>query len=515
MGAAGPYIGNASPAYPELGSVLANLSITLPGGPEISAVDPLTGWLYLSAPGSHDVAILNGSSEVAVMNVSTSIGGLVADPSNGIVYVLNNESNNVSLIQGLSRIGSIPVGLDPDGAVWDPSSGLVYVANCQSNNVSVLNATGVVATDRADLCPGPPTYDPSNGWVYVPNQQANDVTVLNGSSVVTTIVNLPFSPGRLAFDPSGSGIYAIGYPGESGGGVSLLRGESLLGSSVPGSSTGSIAVDTQTGWAYLSDPAGGAVYILNGTSVEGQISSLYQPDAVAFDPASGHVYVAGVGTSHIPSKTYALQGLKLLGSIAVPYGPVGFAVNPAFPWLDLLEQAGGVVSLLSTTLAVTPTEVSPSGTPVDSTEPGNSVTFNATLDGIGTSIGNVSSAVIPATGLNCPTISEQDADLLYAQLDLNCTASAAGNYTVWFNVSDSSGGSVWSRSQFRVYPVPEAQAPTMVPSASTGIGGALVNHLVTFAEEVLGGTGTITTYLWYGLPTADCTGVTSSSPQCV
>lgn len=511
----GAFIGKASANHSELGTVLANLSASLPGGPEISAVDSQNGWLYLAPLGGRDVAILNGSSVIATLNVSTSIADLVADPSNGIVYILNNKSDNVTLYRGLSFIRSIHVGSDPDGASWDPASGLVYVANCQSNNVSVLNASAVVATDRVDLCPGPPAYDPSSGWIYVPNQGANDVTVLNGSSTVTTIANLPFAPGRLAFDPVSSMMYTVGYPGETGGGFALLSGKTLSASSNAGSSTGGIAVDPRSGWVYLSDPVGGDVFVLNGTTEEAKLTSLFDPGAVVFDPPSSQVYIAGPGNSHVPSVAYAVRGGILLGSIGVPNGPVGFAVDPSFPWLYLLEQASDGVSLLSTMLGVTPTELSPSGTPAGTTEQGDSVDVRANLTGLGSSIGDVSGVVVPSSGLNCPAFSGQDIYLVSVNLDLNCTASEAGNYTVWFNVTDTAGGSVWSEAPLRVYSLPHAELPALVPGPSTRLNGAYVGQLVNLAVSVLGGTGIIESYAWLGLPASDCTGTTAASPQCI
>ncbi len=513
--AASSYLGSASAAFPEVGTVLANLSVSLPGGPAIEVVDPWNGWLYLSAAGGHDVTAVNGTSVVGTANVSSSIGGLAVDPSNGTVFVLNNQSDSVTLLSGLSPTGTIAVGLDPNGAAWDPATGLLYVSNCQSNNVSILNSTAVVATDRADLCPGPPLYDPANGYVYVPNEGANDVTILNGSSTVATVANLAFSPGRLSFDPESTEIVAIGYPGESGGGFAWISGTSLAAQSQAGSSTGGMAVNPISGWVYLTDPAGGTVYAMNGTSVEGTFSGLTQPGAAVFDPASGQVFVAGPGSGHVASVLYTLRGLVEEGSIDVPNAPTGFAINPAFPWIDSLEPSNDIVSLVSTVLSVTPTQVTPAGVPNGTTEQGNSVAFDASLSGIGTSIGNVASTVVPSSGLSCPVISEQDTYLYYVSLFLNCTASVAGNYTVQFNISDTFGGRVWSNAAIRVYPLVEAGPPGLVPGPATGVHGALVNRTATFEEAVTGGSGILTSYAWSGLPPEYCVALGTASPQCV
>ncbi|MGI0151291.1 MAG: YncE family protein, partial [Thermoplasmata archaeon] len=438
----------------------------------------------------------------------------MAGPASGLVYVLDAGTDNVTEIQGTTVQGYLPVGGDPDGAAWDPASGLLYVTNCGTDNVTLLNATASVGSVPTDYCPAGPAYDPSNGWVYVPNEGDTVATVINGTTA-HRVSGLDFDPSQAIVDPTNGEVYLINTFGGTGD-FAILAGTTLLASSQEGSSTGGLAFDPQSGWAFLIDPSGDRLFILNGTELQANFSSLPSPDAVAYDPGSGQVYVTMATTSHVPGRTYAYAGTDSRGYISGPEDPVGIVADPIDRLMYVVNGGPDSVSVLSTALEITPLEVRSAGAPVDSAEPGGWAHFGATLAEIGSGRGSATVAVVSAGGgLVCPSLSGGGRSLAVLDLEVNCTASAAGNFTLWLNVTDSTGATVWSEVPFQVFTLPQALAPALAPGPGVGLVGALLNRTVTFREVVDGGTGMIVNFTWFGLPVPECVGLYESAPTCI
>ena len=51
------------------------------------------------------------------------------------------------------------------------------------------------------------------------------------------------------------------------------------------------AFDSGNGYVYVADLGAGAVTILNGTSIVGNITGLGSPHSAVYDPSNGYVYV--------------------------------------------------------------------------------------------------------------------------------------------------------------------------------------------------------------------------------
>jgi len=258
----------------------------------------------------------------------------------------------------------IPVGGAAQVAV-DPVTGAAFVAaGDPADDVDVIDmATGTLtATIPVGLVTLALAVDPATGLVYAANRFDDSVSVISPATdtVTATITGLTGEPLAIAADPVTDRIYVAlyerGTPAEIAvidGATSTLAATITLPAGTPGGvGADSIAVDPDTGIVYLSFCLHGCnADIIDPTTeaVTGQLAGLLaSPPALAVDPASGTVYVAGGdGVTAFSAASGARLRSTDLGS------PVGaLAVNPSAG--TLYVPAGNDVDLLdATSLATT------------------------------------------------------------------------------------------------------------------------------------------------------------------
>jgi len=204
--------------------VVATVPVGLGSNPTGVAFDPLNGRVYITCTSFRMVAVIDGSSNSVVANVSLDSypGGIAADSTNGNVYVTGSTghmSGTVTIINGSTDkvVSVIPGFLGPQGITYDSYNGDIYVADSFSGNISridgssnkvVANITGAQADELAS--------DTSNGEVYTGYISSQLVLVINGStnSLVSGFIvekGASNSLQGIAYDSSNGDLYLSNY----------------------------------------------------------------------------------------------------------------------------------------------------------------------------------------------------------------------------------------------------------------------------------------------------------------
>jgi YVTN family beta-propeller protein len=263
------------------------------------AYDPLDKDMYVTDNESNQAFFFNAKSVViGQATVGTNSTGVAYDPANREMLVANSVSDNVSVFDAATNkvTGSIGVGADPQGIGYDPRTHDAYVANNGSNNLSVIAPDNqVIASVATGAEPFGVAYDAQNGYIYTANF-GGTMTVVNGTQVVATI-HLNGSATNLVqnFPTTKHGhMFATEYNVST---VARVGINHVLTYLPVGDEPFGIAYDPETQDLYVSNHGSGTLTILHGptTVVETVVISPENgPWGVAYDPANGLVYIAGI-----------------------------------------------------------------------------------------------------------------------------------------------------------------------------------------------------------------------------
>ena len=461
---------------------------------------------------------------------------LVTNSGSNSVTILNLNSANRSF-QNLS-VGSEPVGIAWD-SLQDPQggNGYVYVANHLSNDVAVLDVP-----DAADQLPVRIVLlrgrHPSRGHRTVgrgvrPGRRA-DLTSRTRISPATTapspssrptarscpgvVATLPVGPNPrpIAYDPSYRNVYVGLYNNSS---VEVIHLHSTLKDTVLhlGQNPIAIACDRDDGYTYVAEAGSNRVNVLANTTLIGNVLLSGPPDAVTFDPLNGFVYVSysiyGSDVLGVINGTRIIANVSL-GSNPQGVAPQGAALDESDNLLVVADAWDDSVSYLSTALEETPASVGrpstsdlPAPNPADSADVGTSLELSTAL--LATGDGRVTAAVAvrPSGGLGCATFVTLSVDSINdsgSTTDV-CQAETPGNYSVWLNVSDSTGASAWARTPITVYADPVATTIEVFHGAVGPLPSIDVDESVVFTEVAEYGTGDYSEFTWSGLSGSNCT----------
>ena len=295
--------------------------------PDSFAFDSSNGDIYvaneLTPTQAHSVSVISGSTNAIVANVALSTSsptGVTYDSINGDVYV---AAENVSVISGETNtvVANVTIGPVHEGIVFDPSNGDVYVVTSKVAVISGLT-NKVVENVTVGADPAQAVFDPANGDIYVTNTnptatgQASgnggvgdvegSVSVISGSTnMVVATVLVGYDPEAVAFDAADGDIYVAnhGFPTS----LSVISGSTntvVATVSIPPYPNG-ITYDPNNGdiyIAYYDSPLAGPPYFGNITVVSGLTNTVVATldiggGAIAFDPATGDIYMAGISYS--------------------------------------------------------------------------------------------------------------------------------------------------------------------------------------------------------------------------
>lgn len=100
------------------------------------ALDPVTGYMYVTNPDDNNVTVLQGKREVATYGTGKKPWAVAVDSVTGYAYVTNAEDNSISLFRDGVPVATIDLpenmGFEPYDVSIDEESGRVYVLNRSS-----------------------------------------------------------------------------------------------------------------------------------------------------------------------------------------------------------------------------------------------------------------------------------------------------------------------------------------------------------------------------------------------
>ena len=223
------------------------------------ALDPSSGYLYVSNSFSNTVSIVNTKTFFVVKNVTVGSdpGSIFYCSKTNDVYTLNRNSNNITVFTASgSVITSIPFfkGYYAGGAtsmIYDKSTGYIYVFVKGSKAIDAINIVkmqyvGYFIGLNGPLMIGDTVLDPITGKII----ECPGTAWTPSTNNTTPLSSLPSSFGSAVYDSSNQNIFAI--DSGSGKGFSLCQDigvinattEYLEGNITVGSWIRSIAVDT-------------------------------------------------------------------------------------------------------------------------------------------------------------------------------------------------------------------------------------------------------------------------------
>lgn len=293
--------------------------------PEAIAVDTVTHMVYIAYEGGTDPSKVVGFDPVSgKVRWQASIGNFVTDvqvdSTTHHVYVTsvnspNAAQNTIVLAMLDGKTGkklyatSIPItssGLADNSIAVDTKRQQVYMAGDQHGLVYVFNLTtaanGTISSTLSTLSVGPhPAAVGVNsrlGRLYVADSTEHKITVIDEDTGVTVAII------QICNDP------------------------------VP-----PIRVNEATGSVYVVCSAGQALNVINGNTnkVIASVSVTPYPEGVAFNTATGRIYVADEGNQDSGNNndnegtTITVidgQTFQVLGTLAVGRGPDGVEADP-------------------------------------------------------------------------------------------------------------------------------------------------------------------------------------------
>jgi YVTN family beta-propeller protein len=317
-------------------SLTITATIAVGEAPKAIAVDPDTGYAYVTNELSDSVSVIDDSDTLAAtIPVGDAPKGVAVDAEGDRVFVVNAGSGTVSVIDAgsLSVTATVDVGSNPYAVAYDPSSAKAFVTDYDSDTVSViatdLGVTTVSVGDRPyAVCVDDGGAVPK---AYVGNWGADSVSVIDESDSISEWSILEVAEGADTQWPVAIGVDP--FPQDR----TLDRTPTVTGSAtsvrIPRSS-GIVAVlfrvDDDTRWRRGDITAGGGTDDASWTLTVGEPLSpgSHRLEVAAFDQAS------------------AVQATSDFGS-AVAAPTVGEPTTYLFEVVDELDQTPPEVRDLS------------------------------------------------------------------------------------------------------------------------------------------------------------------------
>ena len=163
-------------------------SLKLPSSPELMAIDPQGGRVFLAIHDLDEVLAIDVASRQVKETYKgcdiKSPVGLAFDPDQGRLFVANGILHSANVVSAIDVVidkclGSIDIGHGPDQAAINQHRHHLYVANSGTSNVSVIDTVtlkplGVNGTGRAAHSVA---ADPTTDLVYVGVERAAIIAV--------------------------------------------------------------------------------------------------------------------------------------------------------------------------------------------------------------------------------------------------------------------------------------------------------------------------------------------------
>ncbi|WP_460163162.1 YncE family protein, partial [Ruminococcus sp. 25CYCFAH16] len=314
--------------------------------PESALFVKQTGLWYIAEPGQilvYTPSIGNVQAQFvgSISGVPSSFDSYYSNMTyiNGFIYAVNFGDNNVLVINttSMSVQKTITVGSSPQWPGYNPSVQLLYVPNYGSDNISVISVINNTVIKTFDLSSytsigtGPEgiAYVPANNELYVNMFNSGTVAVLNATTgKLITYFNVGSTPEQIILDPSNGLVYATGtgtgiYYGHNVTIFNPVNNLLVANISTTYGGTFGIQYNPVNNLVYVAE-GGGAVAIIDNTTLVNETFVGNAPIQLAFNPVDGNMYVTQyeTGLSYPSNVVFSLSlstgpvSLKFVGMYA-------------------------------------------------------------------------------------------------------------------------------------------------------------------------------------------------------
>ncbi|MHB1435538.1 MAG: YncE family protein [Thermoplasmata archaeon] len=389
------------------GSTNASLLNTISVGydPVGSAVDPATHDLWVADSGSNQISIVrlngtNGTAEPYAPESSSQPWVVVADPPLNRMIVSDgnfghpgnvsvySESNPNVTSSFLAPAGPYSMAIDPTGrllvasqrvnvltlfsgrqfglhqswpgisdyptfVLYDPAAHAFLVANYNDSNWTVLTAHTTFAVDWGPA----PEYPVVFAETGLPHGAAWQVT-LAGSTERTTNSTIRFSisAGVFPYQIQGPAGYRIGgAPSDGSVTVNGLPANLAPSGVGVGTSPDAAAYDPATGQLYVANSQSGNLTVVNPQTMRSSGGSFpvgAAPSAVACDPVTGDLFVANARSDNLT--VIDPVGGRTVANVSVQNAPMALAYDPLIQSVVVADSGSNNLTIVNgSTLQVT------------------------------------------------------------------------------------------------------------------------------------------------------------------
>ncbi|HMK47810.1 MAG TPA: lectin like domain-containing protein [Methanocella sp.] len=318
-----------------------------------TSIPPLLGFSTSEIDGSLSVIDMSNDTVIATLDVGDGAHSAAISPGGAYVYVTDNSTGRLQVIdtRNLALIRSIPIGSHPHGVAVSPDGSIAAVANSGDSTVSLVDLhNGTVShTITAGQGTEAVAFSPDGSTVYAANKADGTVTMIDvHDGSVSAMVTVGDMPEAIAIAPDGT-AYVANHDSQN---VSIINGDQVVGMINLTGHPGSIVVDKDSSFAYVSYPEGAGIDVidLNAGTVTGNISTAdYGPLGLSADGRM--LYAAKAGTSEIAS--YLLPEGINAGTFLAGNNTTGIALGPVYQSPSLqFTQAEYSINRSDTTLTI-------------------------------------------------------------------------------------------------------------------------------------------------------------------
>jgi YVTN family beta-propeller protein len=292
------------------GQAFTATSIAVGNFPHAVVVNPITGKVYMTSPGTGTMTVIDGATNTAktVYTTSNQTDGqpwsLAINPVTDTIYVGNQQTENIAVFNGDADflIGSIPTTSYSNQLLVDPASNRIYSLNEYVLQVIDGKTDTTVGSLTPCYLPRAMSLNAALGKLYIANCEDYSYTVVNTATLAFT-----------------------NYPGTSGVFQTAI---------VPNPATGQAYLASTL--SYGSTAADQNIFVLDGGT-----------DAVSQIPAAAQCYFALVN----PRDSSVYLGVYAVDNTGDPLLPGGVLLTkpasvPLLPTLTPVHDARTVTNAL-------------------------------------------------------------------------------------------------------------------------------------------------------------------------
>ena len=353
-------IAGCQPEQPRIPVVLAEIPL-YPGHPVEVAVNPRTGYVYITNEYGDYVFVLSGLKQVATLRTGgKEADALAVDEERGWVYVVNKGSDSITVIRGTEVITTVEAaGREPFDVAVEPQRGWAYVVSGYSKlpprgerpvvegNVTVISGTRVIGVvSLGQVVAKHVVADPTSGYVYVGGFTGNITDGFSGEVIVIQGIE------EIARLEAGSSVEVMDANVKTGD-VYIIddkrlyqfdEGEFVAATLIVegNDSISNMQVHPITGDVYIVN-MGREVIVVRNMKIIGRIEDIGRSmRKMSIDPLTGNVYVADFRTNLVT----VIHDTEVITTFDVGWYPYGIGVNPANGWVYVSNTNDDTVTIL-------------------------------------------------------------------------------------------------------------------------------------------------------------------------